>query len=846
MPGIETSRAHANLQKSLSGHLIPPDRLQSQSQASMLSDILNSYADAQPPSPGAYHNGQNELEAEAGSYNARSTTPLLDHPVLSPGLSEHSAASGSTTPPPASPRTPNTTPPRPFADTGVKRALVGQSVSPTNESRRSRSGQGSTSKAKAGVDQLSTGAVPMRMLVTSAQNQSPSLKHKPEVDGLRRLSGEQEIHNNDHAAEWDTNHMRNVTVRKTRRQSGKAPATNGFADPMEPKTQALQDRRLTSTTPDTLKHQHAETDLRHSHHRALSGSSSHSRNGSAQTPREANMNRWSTGSRSSAVVQATVIFPEPHTPKLRHVSKNGSLRSDASRQSNRNSLVSETTSSPLHTHATKLRRGSVRTNGSPQSQVPDEEPGDDVKVARKSTAADVARELLRQDMVNGSPPRIVTDDGLTTRRVQVVPPKDRPTRAPTQETVGSFRSATSGSTQVFHDAASHLGHQPSFESLHSQYKHQGDFSSDQRPPASLAHLNTSPDENRRVSFDPMISHSELSDRHARFSPLSTRSEVTEAYEVQEAATVDIYPHSNGSLLVVHHTNSGDLLGQMNGHKALPNIGRYAGSNAVKLGPLPERIDSPWNNPRQPPSPPKQPTGPPMVAVIPPTPARELDDEDETVSSTYRPVRRASLLERARRYSDTVMQPLTGSLRRKRGTGHATKGESSNLHPNWRPRNYDYGNDGYDSYDEALGDDDGMRQRPRPVTSDGHPPSTTWRRGGSLRGFLLGNTLGIERGPTNKRKPQIILPSQRKQTQANPPSSYQPISVRASARHSGEKDRPSRESREPKRRRDSSLTRLMSGWRDRKISKEERAAEARRDELRSNIRMYPNADDEDGA
>ncbi|KAK8198628.1 hypothetical protein M8818_006495 [Zalaria obscura] len=222
-----------------------------------------------------------------------------------------------------------------------------------------------------------------------------------------------------------------------------------------------------------------------------------------------------------------------------------------------------------------------------------------------------------------------------------------------------------------------------------------------------------------------------------FSQLSDR---TDALEVSEATAISIYPHNNNSLLVVQQvarsnsnaTTRKPTLATTN----LPTI-TNGGSESDEQTPVqpifssaiipstpPARkvemlqVDSPLKNPRAAPA-------PPAIKFIPPTPSEEADKQLQLVpyksppdshesTSPDRPVRRLSLVQKARRYSESFVQPFLGrSLSTKSRSRYATHRISRpdleqrdvNLHPFWRPRGFwdDFSSDSEDflDYEEPL-------------------------------------------------------------------------------------------------------------------------------------------------
>ena len=237
--------------------------------------------------------------------------------------------------------------------------------------------------------------------------------------------------------------------------------------------------------------------------------------------------------------------------------------------------------------------------------------------------------------------------------------------------------------------------------------------------------------------------------YASTTPMST-SQMSENMEVCEARGMELFTHCNGSLLLVQQGGVGraegrevesppveDLLGK-HAHSRLeeeriadsPPVGSMLGLTDQDMG-----VGSPLPQPQQArktkrlslsesirtaifplPLPPPQ-LGPsvlvdspsthhalPAVAIIPPTPVSELDRQLELVDDeppTNRPglQRSQSLLQRARRYSSTILFGRATSLRRQEPRPESPR--PSNLSPMWRPRGFwdDFDSDSeYDEYD----------------------------------------------------------------------------------------------------------------------------------------------------
>ena len=197
-------------------------------------------------------------------------------------------------------------------------------------------------------------------------------------------------------------------------------------------------------------------------------------------------------------------------------------------------------------------------------------------------------------------------------------------------------------------------------------------------------------------------------------------------------------------------------------------------------PQPEGVDSPLENPRSAPEPPK-------IMFIPPTPADELERQLEVgppgppKRSDSHPQRRLSLVQRARRYSDNLISPFLARATSNRGRyysdSHArsqsshrnpdvpsVNDENGALHPFWRPRGF------WDGFEDSESDDEDDVLPSGGDTSDVEDPEPEPypRRNNTLRkrltsgfhgsgGFLIGNSLGVERHGTNRRRHHVTLP-----------------------------------------------------------------------------------------
>lgn len=317
------------------------------------------------------------------------------------------------------------------------------------------------------------------------------------------------------------------------------------------------------------------------------------------------------------------------------------------------------------------------------------------------------------------------------------------------------------------------------------------------------------DDHRRVSFDRSTIRS---DEHAMarhlFAQTTPFSQFSDTLEVSEATTVSIYPHNNHSLLVVQqvarsstlpleqrevpedpHIPSESKASEMASSALLldvqeneppqlthPTVTIEPSTPPMQLSlPVPGAVDSPLKNPRAAPE-------PPVFKVIPPTPADELDRQlapgphappGPPKRSDSHPQRRLSLVQRARRYSDNLISPFLARASSTRGRhvsdSHThprvptVSDEDNALHPFWRPRGFWDGFEDSDSEsdDDILpegGDTSDIEDEPEPEPSPRKLGVLGRRLSRGTKGFLIGNSLGVERSGTNRRRPQIKLPS----------------------------------------------------------------------------------------
>ncbi|KAJ4309844.1 hypothetical protein N0V94_008737 [Neodidymelliopsis sp. IMI 364377] len=292
-------------------------------------------------------------------------------------------------------------------------------------------------------------------------------------------------------------------------------------------------------------------------------------------------------------------------------------------------------------------------------------------------------------------------------------------------------------------------------------------------------------------------------------------------EVSEATAVSIYPHNNNSLLVVqqpsrvnsmmpeprqltdgtYFDNQDDVelrqelvrtptppfVDAIEGNQEpdevpiQPTLNFEPSTPPMQIDlPQPNGVDSPLKNPRSAPEPPK-------IMFIPPTPAEELERPLEVgppgppKRSDSHPQRRLSLVQRARRYSDNLISPFLARTSSNRGRQYSdshsrsqsshrnpdvptVNDEDGTLHPFWRPRGFWDGFEDSDSDDEdnvlPYGGDTSDVEDPEPEPYPKRNNTLRKRLTGGFQssgGFLIGNSLGVERHGTNRRRHHVTLP-----------------------------------------------------------------------------------------
>ncbi|KAI4774734.1 hypothetical protein E4T52_10287 [Aureobasidium sp. EXF-3400] len=273
--------------------------------------------------------------------------------------------------------------------------------------------------------------------------------------------------------------------------------------------------------------------------------------------------------------------------------------------------------------------------------------------------------------------------------------------------------------------------------------------------------------------------------HSSTSPFSQLSDRTDSMELTEAKAINLYSHENRSLLMVQNVAKRRLAEAQNvsgardtdalttpGSEEEPAIQTsHPTFQAVIDTPLPPtledpnrvEVDSPLRNPRTAPQPPRL----PAVIVSPATPSSQFR---KTPSPPSPPLGRPSLVEKARRYSETLIQPFLPSSLSRRNSASSQRPKSqqdrdTTLHPFWRPRGF--WDDFTDSEEEEFSDDElplggdtsDVQSLESIEQNRGWRPKRLSVRLPGFRGqggFMLGNSLGIDRHGTNVRRHHVSI------------------------------------------------------------------------------------------
>ncbi|KAI9891393.1 MAG: hypothetical protein M1814_002712 [Vezdaea aestivalis] len=497
--------------------------------------------------------------------------------------------------------------------------------------------------------------------------------------------------------DWAANLMKNVTIRKKRRDRRLSPPSTRSSLEMDP-------RQL-----------HRGLSLRERIERKKGNEETASMENFAETiswPRErlespvqldifdADVRRFSGVSSNSTVVrEAIVVNPAPSRQRtLRHSRKNVELRGEASKEPDPDADMR--TSHRLKYREGRLPErnfhfvGDLEADNIPVVVIPERQSSLRRKAAftldrhlRSQSTASAARNRVNQggyfDMTSRKR-RNLSESGLQQDSVRTV---DFPPTIPKRSSSLSAPTSRANSRAASMTSAS----------LHSRPNIDSDFIPRQ----------PSPDEKLTQELaatpEPIIEALVVRPASVQKTPFSIASSTPEALEVSQARAVNFYPHTNHSVNLVIQTNSRPTTS-------------VAGSSHPQMDPstpplrargIGLEVDSPLKNPRRPPE-------PPQFMVIPPTPANSASPPKPTKdfstdckpelerSDSKGPLSRVRRALSQRNRSDVFVRqfPRLRSLPSVRGRNRRkptvlVEKKPTTLHPLWRPRAF------WDSFDDEA-------------------------------------------------------------------------------------------------------------------------------------------------
>ena len=495
---------------------------------------------------------------------------------------------------------------------------------------------------------------------------------------------------------------------------------------------------------------------------------------------------------SSAVVEAVVLdAPRPRKQRLRHSSKNASLR-DANSPiigSNRSSMASSEPKPRLH-HNTALfpvnknraslnsdsgismgfeftnkefdlqlsevpkRRSSLKST--PHEKRSSRQVNKDANHhtrSRPTTAPDSADPKpvvanVRSRSISESIPQATVDvRGRELRRSRpLVPPRTSSLSAPTSRNNSR--------------APSYIPNQPK-ETVEVGQRQQSVQKSEAPAPRDVPEISIERDDgeeqDHRLTLQPQPSLTRTP--FSAISATSFQSSTPGPVEFNEATAISIYPHNNKSVLVVQHSTKW-------GPDKKRLSARLTNNVTVELRGNPDQVSSTsleWSKPIDRSQNLNAPLSRPAVLLIPPTPANiypldgnhglgEVQQPKRATSGPLSSIRRALS---TRRYSDTAAstplqnknQPTFVTLRRRVKLANGSK----TLSPFWRPRGFwDDLSDNDGSSDQGYGYVRNTLGLPQRRVTTG--PVALARRLGSLK--RRKETLATENQQSNRRRSSL--------------------------------------------------------------------------------------------
>lgn len=519
---------------------------------------------------------------------------------------------------------------------------------------------------------------------------------------------------------------------------------------------------------------------------------------------QANMDKFDALKNGKAVEAVVIPTDEARNRHLRHVTKRQSLRS-----------VSDNNSSYMPSSAHKRDHALHQKKAPTPQKVPQPSSPESPYTARSVSGSHSLRHEKRPLSGAGRPlksndnsPALPSDkESLKLRQkplpISKEPPRLRHSSLPihldpnTNQPSPTTSSSSKGDRRRTH-ALRRSSREYRIENAHAT----ADHVTEEKPASTIVETTT-------FTTPHLLGFGLHNRNHSQGTPLSISavSDRTEM-EVCEARNVNLYPHSNDSLLVVQHRPKSEQKDEDAMRTTASNNGHATGNKATHMGSIHQAspadatpaiavngksihtVESPLTNPREAPM-------PPVINFIPATPSHEDDEreipligEDEAPST---PQRRASLAKRARRYSEVVVRPLFGRTTVTRShnirpSPTASEKRDERLHPNWVPNSF-WHDDDDDDDDEYFSDPEEPFERLPAGGDTSEHPRSKFPRNMSIRmpgfrgsgGFHLGNSLGVDRHGTNERRPHITPPSghnavaARKQTVRRVPSTESMVS-----------------------------------------------------------------------
>ncbi|KAE8133038.1 hypothetical protein BDV38DRAFT_194929 [Aspergillus pseudotamarii] len=426
--------------------------------------------------------------------------------------------------------------------------------------------------------------------------------------------------------------------------------------------------------------------------------------------------RFSGVSTSSTIEVMIVDTPEPYIPSLRHTEKRVSLRSTSSpiTRSERGSLVSNPDSQHRLVHkaarisendrrsiASEMSISEDSTQGGPRQHVevvpvvviPERHSSlkSSASTSRKPSNASSQPSSRRTRTRSGSRPESVDRPPQKRRTLSnssapthqdtdcrgrslgrpIIPPRSSSLSAPTSQNNSRATSLTSVSSR----------NQPTAVETEKQtWQPEPPMPEPKKAPLVRDRADVLKTQSILIGVEDMA---HLRSPSGAFTVGSIPSSSPGLVEISEATLVPFFPHNNESLLLVDPQ-------QRPGAQGLAIRVEYQGSPAkpeFPQSPGQGEVDSPLQNPRQPPN-------PPVCKVSPPTPVNEADREPERGTghgeTGEQPPRRFGSIRRPwklRPRSDSfnsIARSFSVTSAKNRMAGKDIDGK---LHPFWRPRRF---------------------------------------------------------------------------------------------------------------------------------------------------------------